>query len=220
MASQGYRAMARVFGAVLPAVGVGAILGGKFAEKFVAQQLKSEEITMPSLEAIDREVSIGLVTEEDAVKLRPHAGKTLVTGEQARIYADNYVLSHMLFAADKAGVPRDKATYAGVGDLAMEMTDALKDEVRADNPGLGPAEVTALAKAEINDPESDYSAARRIKSLQELRAENFFMGNSIRGMLLSAYAWWLVGQIAKVAGAGLIGLGGALFTGSWIGRRD
>lgn len=219
MASQGYRAMARVFGAVLPVIGTGALVGGKFAERFVGQQLQAEDITMPSAEAIERELRIGLVTEADAHKLRPHAGQILTTGDQARIYADNYVLSHMLFAADKAGVPREKATYAGVGDIAMEMTEDLKREVHADHPDLGPGEVSALARAEINDPESDYSAARRIKSLQELRAENFFMGNSIRGMLLNAYGWWLIGQIARIAGLGLIGLGGGLFGASWIGRR-
>ena len=220
MVQQGYRAMARVFGVVFPIVGAAAIVGGKFAEHFVAGQLRSEEITMPGAEDIEREVGIGLVSEQDATRLRPHAGVTLSSGDQARIYADHYVLSHMIFAAEKAGVPRDKATYAGVGDFAQELTLELRDEVRRDNPELGPGEVNALARAEINDPESDYSLARRIKSLHELRAENFFMGNSIRGMLLNAYGWWLLGQIAKWAGCGLIGLGAALFGGSWLGRRD
>ena len=52
MADQIYQAFARVFGSVLPVVGVGALLGGGFAHKFVAQQLKAEDITMPDAAAI------------------------------------------------------------------------------------------------------------------------------------------------------------------------
>jgi len=118
MADPMYSAMARVFGVVLPLVGVGALIGGGFAHHFVAQQLGAEDITMPDAETIERELKIGLVTSEDADLLRPHAGETLTTGPQARIYADNYVLAHMRVAARQAGVPDSQATYAGVGDLA------------------------------------------------------------------------------------------------------
>lgn len=210
MADPMYNAMARVFAVVLPLVGVGALIGGRFAHRFVAQQLGAEDITMPDAETIERELKIGLVTGEDADLLRPFAGETLTTGPQARIYADNYVLSHMRLAARQAGVPDAQATYAGVGDLAAQRNRELKTELHGQYPELTPAEVSHRAKAEISDPETEYDTARQIKLLYELRSDNFFMGNSIRGMLLNAFGWWLVGLVAKVAGAGLIGVGGLL----------
>lgn len=210
MADPMYNAMARVFGVVLPLVGVGALIGGRFAHHFVAKQLGAEDITMPDAETIERELKIGLVTGEDADLLRPFAGETLTTGPQARIYADNYVLSHMRLAARQAGVPDAQATYAGVGDLAAQRNRELKTELHEQYPELTPAEVSHRAKAEISDPETEYDTARQIKLLYELRSDNFFMGNSIRGMLLNAFGWWLVGLVAKVAGAGLIGVGGLL----------
>lgn len=210
MADPMYSAMARVFGVVLPLVGVGALIGGRFAHHFVAQQLGAEDITMPDAETIERELKIGLVTSEDADLLRPHAGETLTTGPQARIYADNYVLAHMRVAARQAGVPDSQATYAGVGDLAAQRNRELKAELREQYPELTAAEVSLRAKAEISDPETEYDTARQIKTLYELRSDNFFMGNSIRGMLLNAFGWWLVGLVATIAGAALVGIGGVL----------
>ena len=210
MADPMYNAMARVFAVVLPLVGVGALIGGRFAHRFVAQQLGAEDITMPDAETIERELKIGLVTGEDADLLRPHAGETLTTGPQARIYADNYVLAHMKVAAERAGVPEDQATYAGVGDLAAELNKQLKAELKEQYPEMGPGEIAGLARMEIKDPETEYDLARKINQFYELRSENFFMGNAIRGMLLNAYGWWLVGLVARIAGALLIGFGGFL----------
>lgn len=205
-----YKAMARIFGVVLPVAGLGALVGGRFAHQFVGQQLSAEAISMPDADAIDREVSFGAITEQDAELLRPFAGVTLTTGPQARAYADNYVLAHMRVAARQAGVPDELATYAGVGDLAATKTRQLKDELRATHPGLGPGEINGLAKAEIGDPETEFEVAREISGLHQLRSENFFMGNAIRGMLLNAYGWWLVGFVARIAGAALLGIGAAL----------
>lgn len=220
MADQTYKAMSRVFGAVLPLAGVGALIGGGFAHKFVAQQLEAEDITMPDASTIERELKIGLVNQDDAELLRPHAGMTLTTGPQAWIYADNYVLAHMRVAAKQAGVPENQATYAGVGDLANEKNRELKAELAAQHPQMSPPEISHLAKAEINDPETEFDTARQIKQLYALRSENFFMGNAIRGMLLNAYGWWLVGLVAKVAGWALIALGGLLALFGWSpGRR-
>lgn len=219
MADSVYRALCRVFGVVLPAVGVGATIGGLFAHRFVAKQLGSEDITMPSGDLIDREVASALITAEDAEILAPHAGATLRNGPQARIYADNYVLAHMKVAAERAGVPEDKATYAGVGDLAAELNKELKAELSDHHPEMGPGEVSGLARMEVRDPETEYDLARKINELYSLRSENFFMGNSIRGMLLNAYGWWLIGLIARIAGAGLIGIGTLLGLAGFGKRR-
>lgn len=218
MADSVYRALARVFGVVLPLAGVAATVGGAFAHKFVADQLGAESITMPDADTIEKEVGFGAITESDAEQLRPHAGRTLSSGPHARIYADNYVLAHMKVAATQAGVQPGQATYAGVGDLASARTRELKDELRSAHPELSPGEINGLAKAEINDPDTDFDTARQISALQKLRSENFFMGNAIRGMLLNAYGWWLVGLVARVAGGALVGLGGLLAAIGWWPR--
>ena len=92
--------------------------------------------------------------------------------------------------------------------------------LKQDHPEMGPGEIAGLARMEIQDPETDYELARKISQLQQLRSENFFMGNAIRGMLLNAYGWWLVGLVARVAGAALVGVGSVLgFVGFRRGRR-
>ena len=209
MANPTYSAMARVFAVVLPVAGVGALIGGKFAHRFVGEQLAAEAITMPDIETIERELKIGLVTAEDAELLRPHAG-VIVHRPAGPGLRRQLLLAHMRVAARQSGVPDDQATYAGVGDLAAAKNRELNAELRERNPGLSPAEVNLLAKAEVADPETEFEAAREIKALYELRSDNFFMGNAIRGMLLNAYGWWLVGLIARIAGLALVGVGALL----------
>ena len=134
MADSVYRALSRVFSVVLPVVGAGAMIGGSFAHRFVSDQLGSEDITMPAPELITQELKTGLISPDDAELLSLHAGETLSNGPQARIYADNYVLAHMKVAAERAGVPEDQATYAGVGDLAAELNKQLKAELKEQYP--------------------------------------------------------------------------------------
>ena len=48
---------------------------------------------------------------------------------------------------------------------------------------------------------------------QELaqQRQTLFMGETLRGMLLSAWGWGTVGTVATIAGISLIGIGGILF---------
>ncbi|MSS45430.1 hypothetical protein FYJ43_05125 [Cutibacterium sp. WCA-380-WT-3A] len=52
------------------------------------------------------------------------------------------------------------------------------------------------------------------KKLDAIR-QNLFMGDSLRGMLLNAYGWWLVGTIAIWAGVACIVLGVVLAVLGW-----
>ncbi|GAA2182663.1 hypothetical protein GCM10009785_22900 [Brooklawnia cerclae] len=219
MADTVHTTLANVFGPVLMAVGAAAVVGGEFAMRFVARQLGSEGITLPTGEQIGAEVRGGAISPDDAGRLEPFAGQRLTSGPQARAYADNYVLAHMLTAARRAGVPDDLATYAGVGDLVTEKTRTLRDEIRTARPEMSGPEVALLAKAEIGDPETEFDIAREIAGLNALRSDNFFMGNAIRGMLLNAYGWWLVGMVARTAGWALAGIGGVLGVAGLRGRR-
>lgn len=216
MATQVYKTLAKIVGAVLLVVGVAALFGANFAHGFVSDQLKQQAITMPTEQAIDGQVQSGRIGEADAKVLRPFAGQTMSTGPHAQAFADHYIAAHMKAGAKAAGVPDEMANYSGIGALVTEKTNALKEELKAlpDNAGKSDQEIAALAAKEIADPTTSYDNAKQAASLTKLRMDTFLDGNTLRGMLLNAYGWWLVGSIAQFAGwallvigVGLLGLG-------------
>lgn len=212
MATQVYKTLAKIVGAVLLVVGVAALFGANFAHSFVSSQLEDQAITMPTEQAIDGQVESGRISEEDAKALRPFAGETMSTGPHAQAFADHYILAHMKAGAKAAGVPDDKANYSGLGALVTEKTNALKEELKAlpENASKSDQEIAALAAAEIANPKSEYQNAKDAAAFQKMRMETFLDGNTLRGMLLNAYGWWLVGSIAQFAGIALLVLGVAL----------
>ncbi len=212
MATQVYSTLAKIVGAVLVLVGVAALFGANFAHGFVSQQLSDQAITMPTAEAIDGQVKGGRISEADGAALRPFVGEKMSTGPMARAFADHYILAHMKAAAKGVNVPDDKANYSGIGSLVTEKTNALKEELKAlpENANKTDQEIAGLAAKEIANPQTKYDNAKQAAALQKLRMETFLDGNTLRGMLLNAYGWWLVGTIAQVAGWVLIVAGVAL----------
>ena len=65
-------------------------------------------------------------------------------------------------------------------------------------------EYTKMSKDENADPDE-------LAKLGQLR-QTLFMGSSLRGMLLNAYGWWLVGSIGIYVGIGAIA-GGVVLAG-------
>lgn len=218
MAIHVYKTLAKVVGAVLLVLGVAALFGANFAHGFVSQQLNDQAITMPTTQAIDAQAGSGRISADDASALRPFAGETMSTGPQAQAFADHYIAAHIKAAAKSAGVPDDKATYNGVGALVTERTTALKDELKAlpANANATDQQLTALANKEIANPQTSYDNAKKIAELQKLRQDTFLTGNTLRGMLLNAYGWWLVGSIAQAAGWALIVVGAGLVAGGFL----
>lgn len=212
MATQVYRTLAKIVGAVLLLVGIAALVGANFAHGFVSEQLADQAIAMPSNESIDAQVESGRITEADAAALRPFAGQKMDSGVQARAFSDHYIAAHMKAAAKGAGVPDERASYSGIGELVTEKTTALKAELKAlpENAGKSDAEIAALANREIANPSTTFDNAKQAAALQKLRLDTFLDGNTLRGMLLNAYGWWLVGTIARFAGWALIVVGVAL----------
>lgn len=159
-----YGAMSKVFAVVLVVIGAAAIVGGNFAHGFVTDQLAQEKISMPAQAGID-------ALEDQASKdiLSKYIGQDLTTGPQAKAFADNYILQHMM--ASSGG-----KTYE---EVSGEYTKLSKDE-NADK-----------------DEVAKLGATR----------QTLFMGDTLRGMLLNAYGWWLVGSIALYVGIGAIVVG-------------
>lgn len=206
--SRVFKILAKIVSAVLILGGIGAFAGGQYAGSFIAEQLGAQDITMPTTEALDKQAESGRISAEDADALRPYAGQKMTTGAQAKVFADNYIAAHMRAAAKGAGVP--DATFATVGNMFNEKKKALTEELAAANPGAEKEKLAAMAEAEIANPLTTYEAAKEAKKLESLRFDTFLNGNTLRGMLLNAYGWGLIGAIAWWAGIALIVAGVAL----------
>ena len=172
-----YQVLAGVFGIVLIAVGVGALFGANFAHGYVDRQLSQERITMPG------EPAMGSVSPESAEILEQFWGDPMTTGPQAQAYANNFIYDHMLNAC------------ADVTDANGNPVDPVPPE-QCTYAGIGGA-VTAATDA------GDANAA---EAYQALRTSNF-QGSALRSMLLTAYAFWLVGAIAQWVGIAAIVVG-------------
>jgi hypothetical protein len=92
-----------------------------FVESNVHDQLAAQDITMPEGDAI---------AEADKPYLEQYAGQQLATGDQAKAYADHYILVHMNAASDGR-------TYQEVSGEFM---------AAAANPDADPDEVAALGE--------------------------------------------------------------------------
>lgn len=58
----------------------------------------------------------------------------------------------------------------------------------------------------INEAKKKGASEEEIAKLQKIR-DSLFQGDTLRGILLSAYGWWLVGSIAMWAGIAMAILG-------------
>jgi hypothetical protein len=147
-------AVTTVAAAAMILVGVFAVVGGTYDKQVVHDQLAPQKIFFPPA---------GSPALLPGVK--QYAGKQLLTGGQAKAYANNFIGVHVTKIANGQ-------TYAQVS------TKSLADPKNATLT----AQKTAL-----------------------------FQGETLRGLLLSAWGWSLVGTIATLAGIVLIITGGLLF---------
>ncbi|GAB4076595.1 hypothetical protein [Nostocoides australiense] len=141
--------------AALLLIGGGLLLwGANFTKSNVTDQLKQQDITMPSGPAI----------EDPLIKpyLEKYAGQEMTNGDQAKAFADHYIKVHM----DKSSGGR---TYEDVS-----------------------GEFIALSK----DANADKTKLEELGALRQ----SLFMGNTLRGLLLNAYAFGTMAKIMTIAG--------------------
>ncbi|MDY5403293.1 MAG: hypothetical protein SPG34_03005 [Trueperella sp.] len=221
MATQVYKTLSKIFGIILLVVGIAALSGGLYADSFIKAQLEEQDVVLPTTESIDGQLKAGRIAQEDADALYPVAGEAVVTGDQARIFANHYIHAHMRAAVVDAGLDPDTTTFATVGKIASDREAVLTEEIAADNPAADDATITKMVKAEIANPLTEYDIAAEVANLNSLRYDTLLDGNTLRGMLLNAYGWGLLGTIAKLAGAGLavVGLLLTVFGFVYKGRK-
>src|SRR6478735_11843231 len=153
-----------IMAAVLVAAGGLLMYPSSFVANNVHEQLSQQNITMPAAAALETQA------QKDA--LLQYAGQTMTTGDQAKAFADHYILVHMNAASNNR-------TYEEVSGEFLKLS---------------------------KDPNADQA---KVAELGQLR-QTLFMGNTLRGLLLNAYAFGTMGAVAGIAaivayvGAGLI----------------
>jgi hypothetical protein len=150
----GLTSIATVAAAGMIVVGVLALVGGSYDKQVVHDQLAPQKIFFPAA---------GSPALLPGVK--QYAGQQLLTGAQAKAYANNFIGVHVTKIAGGQ-------TYS---------------------------QVSAKAQA---DPKNAALAAQKTA---------LFQGETLRGLLLGAWGWSVVGMLATLAGFILIALGAVLF---------
>ncbi len=138
-------------GLIIAVVLLGASFGLYFTYNFihsqVHDQLAEQKITFP--EAGSKSLDALPAADKEAVS--KYAGQKLLTGAQAKVFADNYIAAHL----DKQGMTYSEASTAA--------------RTNPDDPAL---------KGQV---------------------ETLFKGETLRGLLLNAYAFDTMAVVAKYA---------------------
>ncbi|WP_330476315.1 hypothetical protein [Terrabacter sp. C0L_2] len=145
-----------IMAAVLVVAGGLLMYASSFVANNVHEQLSQQNITMPAAAALETQA------QKDA--LLQYAGQQMTTGDQAKAFADHYILVHMNAASNNR-------TYEEVSGEFLKMS---------------------------KDPNADQA---KVAELGQLR-QTLFMGNTLRGLLLNAYAFGTMGTIAFYAAIG------------------
>ena len=111
--------------------------------------------------------------DADVKALEEFAGSPMDTGSEARAYADHYIQAHMnASGVELAGEPQ---TYSEASSKARE-----------------------LGAAVAEDPDATQEQIDEASAWSDLR-ESLFMGSTLRGLLLYAFAFATMGVIAGYA---------------------
>ena len=114
------------------------------------------------------------LTDEERAQacLVSYAGQALTTGKQAECYANNFIGLHL------GGIAGGK-TYAELGDVQTQLRTQIAEAQKNNAPNV----------ADLQKQLADTTTAR----------ETVFKGETLRGLLLSTYAWSTIGRIAGIA---------------------
>jgi predicted outer membrane lipoprotein len=166
---------------------------GSFTTDMIKTQLTAQQIYFPTADQI--KTGGALDPAEFPQEIRDQAGKQLVDGNQARIYANDFLGKHLQGVAGGS-------TYATIGT-----------KISAAN--------AALAAASKTDP--NYATLQANVATLNGQKATLFNGETLRSMLLNAYGWWTIGVYTTYAGIGLLlaafGVLGALVFELFIARR-
>ena len=175
-------------GAAIFAFGIGTFTTNQIKDELTAQQ-----ILFPAADQI--KAGGALDPKEFPQEIRDQAGNQVTDGNQARIYANDFLAKHL--AAINNG-----NTYATQGTVVSKLNAQL-----AQTPKDSPA----------------YADLQKQIATANGQRDTMFKGETLRGNLLNAYGWWTVGTYTMYAAFGLLiaalGVLGALVFEIFVGYR-
>jgi hypothetical protein len=150
-----------------------AYFEGHFVTNMVAEQLTAQKIYFPP----PSEIKPGgaLDPAEFPPEIQNQAGNQVTNGDQAKIYADDFIAKHLESVAGGQ-------TYSQVSSEAI----AVQSKLSAMQP---------------TDP--GYAAAQAQLAKLNAQKTTLFQGEMLRATLLNSYGWWTVGVDVTYASYGL-----------------
>lgn len=179
---------------VLAAAAGFAFAMGTFTTTQIRDELTAQQIYFPGQDQI--KTGGALDPAEFPQEIRDQAGKQVTDGNQARIYANDFIAKHLEKIANGL-------TYASVGTKVSQLQ----------------AQQAQYAKT---DPQ--YTALQSQITTLNAQRDTLFKGETLRSSLLNAYGWWTIGTYTTVAGIGLmlatlVVLGALVFEAFFAGRK-
>ena len=170
-----------------------AFYEGSFVTGMIHDQLVAQQIYFPTADQI--KPGGALDPAEFPQEIRDQAGNQVTDGNQARIYAQDFLGKHLQGVAGGA-------TYATMGGKISALNAQL-----ATTPKDSPA----------------YADLQKQIATANGQRDTLFKGEMLRGTLLNAYGWWTVGLYTMYAGIGLLiaalGVLGALVFEVFVAAR-
>jgi hypothetical protein len=171
---------------VLAAGSVFAFSLGTFTTNQIKDELTAQQIYFPGADQI--KAGGALDPAEFPAEIRDQAGNQVTDGNQARIYANDFIGKHL------EGVAKGQ-TYSQVSSAAIALQ----------------AKIAATAK---DDP--TYAAMQSQLATLNGQKATLFQGETLRSSLLNAYGWWTIATYTLYAAFGLalaalVVLGGFVF---------
>jgi hypothetical protein len=169
-----------IIAAVVFAVAGGLLTwGANFANDYVHDELSSQHITFGD------EASLREEGRDDLVQ---YAGEEVTNGAQAEAFA-SYIGGHL----EETG--HEAATVAADAGLIEPTDEALTYAQVPDRDAA--AKVDELTESGAD--EATIAEAQAVADELRTSRDSLFRGETLRGLLLSSYAWWTIGRIAGIA---------------------
>ena len=147
---------------------------GSFVTNMVKDELTAQQVFFPGAAQI--KAGGALDPAKFPQEIRDQAGNQVTDGNQARIYANDFIGEHLQGVA--GGL-----TYASMGG-----------KISAAN--------AALAATPKTDP--NYSTLQSQVATLNGQRDTLFKGEMLRGTLLNSWGWWTLGLYTTYAGIGLL----------------
>jgi hypothetical protein len=147
---------------------------GSFVTGMVKDELTAQQVFFPTADQI--KTGGALDPAEFSQEIRDQAGNQVTDGNQARIYANDFLAKHLQAVAGGS-------TYASIGTKITAAT-------------------TALAAASKTDP--NYATLQAQVATLNGEKTTLFTGEMLRATLLNSWGWWTLGVYTTYAGIGLL----------------